>query len=101
MTLEEKAIEYRKQLKEEIIANDDFERLDKFDENVEQAYLAGYKEALKMKVNTTTISDAPLMEREQLEQAKEIIRMVIDSYYHEERFQFERDLAKAEQFLKE
>ena len=25
-----------------------------------QAYIAGYKEALKMKVNITTISDAPL-----------------------------------------
>ena len=38
---------------------------------------------------------------DQLEQAKEIIRMVIDSYNHKERFSFEKDLAKAEQFLKE
>lgn len=37
----------------------------------------------------------------QLEQAKRIIRMVIDSYNHKERFSFEKDLAKAEQFLKE
>ena len=35
----------------------------------------------------------------QLEQAKGIIRMVIDSYNHKERFSFEKDLAKAEQFL--
>jgi hypothetical protein len=33
--------------------------------------------------------------------AKEIIRMVIDSYNHKERFSFEKDLIKAEQFLKE
>lgn len=37
----------------------------------------------------------------QLEQSKEILRMVIDSYNHKERFSFEKDLATAEQFLKE
>ena len=36
---------------------------------------------------------------EQLTKAKEIIRMVIDSYKHKERFSFEKDLKKAEQFL--
>ena len=35
-------------------------------------FVAGYKEALKVKVNTTTISDAPLMEMEQLEQTEEM-----------------------------
>lgn len=37
----------------------------------------------------------------QLTKAKEFLRMVIDSYHHEERFSFEKDLMKAEQFLKE
>jgi septal ring factor EnvC (AmiA/AmiB activator) len=36
---------------------------------------------------------------ESLTQAKETIRMVIDSYKHKERFSFEKDLIKAEQFL--
>ena len=38
---------------------------------------------------------------EQLTKAKELLRMVIDSYFHKERFSFEKDLIKAEQFLKE
>lgn len=46
-------------------------------EERKQAYVAGYREALKMKVNITTISDAPLMEREQLEQAKEILKRFV------------------------
>lgn len=36
---------------------------------------------------------------EQLTKVKELLRMVIDSYYHKERFSFEKDLIKAEQFL--
>lgn len=44
MTKEEKlAEEYRKELKERLLRNDDFERLEMFDENVEEAYLAGRK----------------------------------------------------------
>lgn len=46
MTLEEKAEEYRKSLKQRLIDNDEFERLEKFDENVEEAYLAGLKEQI-------------------------------------------------------
>ena len=42
--LEKKAKEYRKLKKQEIIDNDDFEKLDRFDENVEEAYIAGAKE---------------------------------------------------------
>jgi exonuclease VII small subunit len=38
---------------------------------------------------------------ESLTKAKETIRMVIDSYKHKERFSFEKDLIKAEQFLQE
>ena len=30
---------------------------------------------------------------------KELLRMVIDSYTHKERFTFEKDLMRAEQFL--
>ena len=36
---------------------------------------------------------------DQLTKAKELLRMVIDSYNHKERFSFEKDLMKAEQFL--
>jgi hypothetical protein len=34
-----------------------------------------------------------------ISKTKEIIRMVVDSYKHKERFSFEKDLIKAEQFL--
>lgn len=37
----------------------------------------------------------------QLTKAKELLRMVIDSYNHKERFSFEKDLIKVEQFVKE
>jgi hypothetical protein len=36
-----------------------------------------------------------------ISKAKETIRMVVDSYHNKERFSFEKDLIKAEQFLKE
>lgn len=68
-------------------------------------FVAGYREALKMKVNTTTISDAPLMEKEQLEQAKEIIRELVGiiDYLNEDEYVKEDFpiIHKAEQFLKE
>lgn len=32
---------------------------------------------------------------------EELLRMLVDSYNHKERFSFEKDLRKAEQFLKE
>lgn len=50
MTLEEKAKQY---------ANSTYTHSK---EAVEQAYIAGAKDMLKMKVNVTTISDAPLRE---------------------------------------
>ena len=40
---EEMAKEYRKSLKQRLIDNDEFERIEKFDENVEEAFLAGLK----------------------------------------------------------
>ena len=40
---EEMAEDYRKSLKQRLIDNDEFERLEKFDENVEEAFLAGLK----------------------------------------------------------
>ena len=43
MTDKELAEEYRKQLKQRLIDEDDFERLENFDENVEEAFLAGLK----------------------------------------------------------
>ena len=45
MTDEEMAEEYRKSLKQKLIDEDEFERLEMFDENVEEAYLAGLKAA--------------------------------------------------------
>lgn len=44
---EEMAEEYRKALKQRLIDEDDFERLEMFDENVEQAFLAGLKARLQ------------------------------------------------------
>lgn len=43
----ERAEEYRKSLKQKLIDEDEFERLEMFDENVEEAYLAGLKAARK------------------------------------------------------
>ena len=43
MTDKELAEEYRKQFKQRLIDEDDFERLESFDENVEEAFLAGLK----------------------------------------------------------
>ena len=43
MTNKERAEEYRKSLKQRLIDEDNFERLEMFDENVEEAYLAGLK----------------------------------------------------------
>ena len=43
MTYEEMAEKYRKSLKQKLIDEDEFERLEMFDENVEEAYLAGLK----------------------------------------------------------
>ena len=43
MTDKELAENYRKQFKQRLIDEDDFERLENFDENVEEAFLAGLK----------------------------------------------------------
>ena len=43
MTDKERAEEYRKSLKQRLIDKDEFEQLEMFDENVEEAYLAGLK----------------------------------------------------------
>lgn len=66
------------------------------EEIVRLTYIACYKEALKMKVNTTTISDAPLMEMEQLAQAKDIIHQFLIQNPISDWL-----IEKAEQFLKE
>ena len=47
MTDIEIAEEYRKSLKQKLIDEDEFERLEMFDENVEEAFLAGLKAARK------------------------------------------------------
>lgn len=77
-------------------------------EERKQAYIAGYREALKMKINTTTISDAPLMEREQLAEAKDIINCLVHLGEFNENtdeeylnYQVHDVLKKAELFLKE
>lgn len=47
MTDAERAEEYRKSLKQKLIDEDEFERLEMFDENVEEGFLAGLKAARK------------------------------------------------------
>lgn len=47
MTDIERAEEYRKSLKQKLIDEDEFERLEMFDENIEEAFLAGIKAARK------------------------------------------------------
>ena len=54
-----------------------------------------YKSAFLQEVRKT------IKLNKQLTKTKELLRMVIDSYNHKERFSFEKDLMKAEQFLKE
>ena len=53
------------------------------------------------KSRVETVTDRFNKKSSQLTKAKELLRMVIDSYFHKERFSFEKDLRKAEQFLKE
>lgn len=62
---EEMAEEYRKSLKQRLIDEDDFERLEMFDENVEESFLAGlkagrpqwYKPSEKLPERYTTVLD--------------------------------------------
>ena len=110
MTLEEKAEEYCNHLQSEMLAytpeNPRQQRTVSL-LDVEEAYLAGAKEALKMKVNITTISDAPLMEREWLGQAKEFLEKFCSYYMYDcdatrkDYDTFEELKKQAEQFLKE
>jgi len=51
------------------------------------------------KSRVETVTDRFNKKSSQLTKAKELLRMVIDSYFHKERFSFEKDLIKAEQFL--
>lgn len=116
MTLEEKANEYaEKECKNCSYRCDKpnlFKRLSNKKEchayfRSYEGYLAGIKEGLKMKVNTTTISDAPLMDREQLEQAKEFLEKFCSYYMYDcyatrkDYDAFEELKKQAEQFLKE
>ena len=75
MTVEERA--------EEWIENDyKPSGIDNFND-LKQAYTAGYKEALKAKVNVTFISDAPLMEKEQLKRARELLEEFCSYYMYD------------------
>ena len=65
MTDKEMAIEYRKSLKQRLIDKDDFERLEMFDENVEEAFIAGLK-AGRPKWHKVTDGDLPKEEGEYL-----------------------------------
>lgn len=75
----------------------------KVGEVIEKAFIEalniGFAYGIKTKVNTTTISDAPLMEREQLEQAKEIIKQLM--YASRDCIAWYCLCDKAKQFLKE
>lgn len=67
MTDEELAEKYRKSLKQKLIDEDEFERLEMFDENVEEAYLAGLKAGrpqwhdLRKDQNDLPLNTAPVL----------------------------------------
>ena len=97
MTIEERAGEYIKKnnLEWELECN----RTSPIGE-VKQAYIAGAKETLKMKVNTTTISDAPLEDKRKLEEANVIIKLLLWDLRNRSHEPL-KDIERAEQFLKE
>lgn len=71
-----------------------------------EALNIGFARGIKTKVNTTTISDAPLTERERLEQAKEIIKKLRVLYFspvvtNNDVKRQDEILNEVEQFLKE
>lgn len=99
MTLEERAKAYKEEVHKKYLEAEENGYMPSLWANVDNIWLDGYKEALKAKVITTTVSDAPLMEREQLEQAKGIIKGFIDA--EDGSVQYYDLLNKAEQFLKE
>ena len=109
MTFEEKkAVEYTDSVEEKKHWSDEYDSNTVFTrEEVEQAYIAGYKEALKVRINTTSISDAPLMEKEQLAQAKKLLKEFCSYYMYDcdairkDCEAFEELKRKAEQFLEE
>ena len=55
--LKQKAERFRKKYKQDIIDNDDFEMLDKFDVNVERAYIAGATEATEATEETKELQE--------------------------------------------
>ena len=63
-------------------------------------YHEGFKDCAKARLNVTTISDAPLMKREQLEQAKEIIKNCLRNM-QDDTGDMKPIIEQAEQFLKE
>ena len=69
MTDEEMAEKYRKSLKQKLIDEDEFERLEMFDENVEEAYLAGLKAGKDMV--ETDLATIAYMQDAEAEIAKE------------------------------
>lgn len=114
MTNEEKlAEEYRKELKERLLRNDDYERLEMFDENVEEAYLAGRKsiseviaelakENAELKKRNGELAGQKASLERWFGEAKEIIKELLESCfgYNSKSVNYEIK-AKAEQFLKE
>ena len=72
----------------------------RFTKAQKEKYIKQYEECMREKYGGVLAGENNCL-KSQLEQAKEIIRMVIDSYNHKERFSFEKDLVKAEQFLKD
>ena len=79
----------------------------KIGEIIERAFLEainiGFAYGIKTRVNTTTISDAPLESEKQLTEAKEIIKELIDtpSQLFCDNSKYLTVLAKAEAFIKE
>ena len=75
--------------------------------DIEQAYITGHKKGfqrgIKAQINFTTVSDAPLMQNEQLEHATEIIRNLLEWWgiYGVESPRYQHLCNEAESFLKE
>ena len=98
MTLEEKAEEKAEKYSEAFIEKGIAKA------SYAKGYIEGTTEALKARINTTTISDAPLEKDKQLTKAKEIIRSLcacLEDFDEDTIAFYKQCIDEAEAFLKE
>ena len=77
MTLEEKAEAYKEKLQKDYIEAQHNGYMPSIWANIDNIWLDGAREVLKMKVNTTTVSDAPLEKDRQLEKAINLVHRLL------------------------